>query len=279
MEVKEYKDPKEYLHKVEPLLMKQEAMNNLPLGIAERLKKQPAEADLITIENGGEVVYTLLHTMRNQWVLPACDTDQSVIEMAACYLYDNGYPVDGIVGKAEGAAVFKDACSKKSKRTSYIHMKQLVYRLDQLEQIHVNGGKLKVAEESDKALIAEWLRFFGREAGERSIMEDAETLAEHMVKSGSMHLWIVNGTPVSMVNQSRSTKHGATVNAVYTPDEYKRKGYATQAVWALTEKLLEQGYRFCSLYTDAENPTSNSIYKKIGYYPIGESVVYRFSRE
>lgn len=80
-----------------------------------------------------------------------------------------------------------------------------------------------------------------------------------------------------MVNRSRKTKNGATINAVFTLDEYKRNGYATSSVAALSTKLLVEGARFCSLYTDADYPTSNRIYKKIGYYEVGTSVVYEFT--
>jgi uncharacterized protein len=63
---------------------------------------------------------------------------------------------------------------------------------------------------------------------------------------------------------------------VYTPKHYRNKGYATACVAQLTKKLLEDGWEFTALYTDLNNPTSNNIYKKIGYRWIGESAEYRF---
>nr|WP_256521948.1 GNAT family N-acetyltransferase [Halobacillus sp. A5] len=79
-----------------------------------------------------------------------------------------------------------------------------------------------------------------------------------------------------MVSRARSTPNGATVNGVYTPDCFKRNGYATEAVHLLTRKLLQEGSQFCALYTDLTNSASNSIYKKIGYEKSGESLVYHF---
>jgi predicted GNAT family acetyltransferase len=63
---------------------------------------------------------------------------------------------------------------------------------------------------------------------------------------------------------------------VYTPPEWRGKGYASACVAALSQLCLDSGYQFCMLYTDLANPTSNSIYQKIGYQPIGESREYRF---
>ncbi|OZU86959.1 GNAT family N-acetyltransferase, partial [Virgibacillus indicus] len=56
---------------------------------------------------------------------------------------------------------------------------------------------------------------------------------------------------------------------------FKKKGYATSTVAHLSQKILDEGFQFCSLYTDSTNPTSNSIYKKIGYYEAGSSIVYK----
>ena len=43
------------------------------------------------------------------------------------------------------------------------------------------------------------------------------------------------------------------------------------SVALLTQRLLDQGWKFTALFTDLDNPTSNSIYRKIGYRKIGES--------
>ena len=52
------------------------------------------------------------------------------------------------------------------------------------------------------------------------------------------------------------------------PPERRRHGYASACVAALSERLLSEGRRFCFLYTDLANPTSNAIYQKIGYQPV-----------
>ena len=43
-------------------------------------------------------------------------------------------------------------------------------------------------------------------------------------------------------------------------------------VAALTRKLLDEGRRFCFLYTDLANPTSNKIYYALGYRPVCENL-------
>ena len=60
------------------------------------------------------------------------------------------------------------------------------------------------------------------------------------------------------------------IGLVYTPREYRGRGYASNAVGELTRRLLGSDRKFCTLFTDKSNPTSNSIYVKIGYEPVAD---------
>jgi predicted GNAT family acetyltransferase len=68
------------------------------------------------------------------------------------------------------------------------------------------------------------------------------------------------------------------VTLVYTPPSRRGRGYASACVAALSAMLLGGGRRFCYLFTDLANPTSNRIYAKIGYRPVCDVDVYRFER-
>ena len=48
-------------------------------------------------------------------------------------------------------------------------------------------------------------------------------------------------------------------------------------VAALSQLLLDSGRKFCFLFTDLSNPTSNHIYQAIGYRPVCDVDEYRFS--
>jgi predicted GNAT family acetyltransferase len=79
-----------------------------------------------------------------------------------------------------------------------------------------------------------------------------------------------------MAAQARPTASGIAINGVFTPAEHRCRGYASALVAAVSQMSLDSGKKFCTLYTDLDNPTSNSIYQKIGYKPVGDSTVYRF---
>jgi predicted GNAT family acetyltransferase len=48
-------------------------------------------------------------------------------------------------------------------------------------------------------------------------------------------------------------------------------------VAALSQLLLHRGFELCVLYTDLSNPTSNSIYTRIGYRPVRDFLMFDLS--
>ena len=44
----------------------------------------------------------------------------------------------------------------------------------------------------------------------------------------------------------------------------------------MSQMALDRGEKFCFLFADLGNPTSNNIYLKIGYQPVSDIVDYVF---
>jgi len=84
---------------------------------------------------------------------------------------------------------------------------------------------------------------------------------------------------VAVAHVSRPTQNSISINAVYTPLLHRRNGYASALVAHLSHKQLLSGKKLCVLYTDLTNPTSNEIYRQIGYREIAASKHYVFSDE
>jgi hypothetical protein len=79
-----------------------------------------------------------------------------------------------------------------------------------------------------------------------------------------------------MAGYSRELPTAIGVAFVYTPPYFRGKGYATSCVAQLSRMALDKGYKKCVLYTDLLNPTSNSIYQRIGYKPVCDSLMLKF---
>ena len=119
---------------------------------------------------------------------------------------------------------------------------------------------LRQAASDDRTLLIDWVRAFNAETeGDTS---DPEPLVDRWLVAGQLWLWD-NGKPMSMAVARQPVGGVSRLSGVYTPPENRGLGYAAACVYGLSKSLREAGYR-CVLYTDLGNPTSNSIYRRLG---------------
>ena len=93
-----------------------------------------------------------------------------------------------------------------------------------------------------------------------------------------MWVWEVDGDIVSMTGHAGRTPTGIRIGPVYTPPDHRGRGYATALVHAQTAWLLANAVDVCFLYTDLANPTSNGVYRRIGYRQVAEATEFAFAR-
>ena len=147
--------------------------------------------------------------------------------------------------------------------------KQLVYQLQEVKYNPSSSGQMRTATPADVRLVGAWMHKFVIEALNEDDVEAARKTAKQKIKNGEVFLWYDKAV-VTMCCVARPTRNGISVNYVYTPVEYRKKGYGTKIVAEVSTLMLARGYRFCTLFTDIENPTSNAIYQRIGYELVGE---------
>ncbi len=118
-----------------------------------------------------------------------------------------------------------------------------------------------------------WTCAFQDEIGESA--NDTEIRVDRWLGAGQIWLWDQKGETTSMAVGREPVLSVVRLSGVYTPPAKRKRGYAAACVHALSKHLRDHGYR-CILYTDLGNPTSNSIYRRIGYKAVGEAIRYRF---
>ena len=67
------------------------------------------------------------------------------------------------------------------------------------------------------------------------------------------------------------------VGPVYTPPEFRKRGYASIITANICQILLDEGHAV-TLFADARNEDSNSIYTKLGFNFIGCNTIWKISR-
>jgi predicted GNAT family acetyltransferase len=79
------------------------------------------------------------------------------------------------------------------------------------------------------------------ENGSESEREDKREVVTRRVADETIYLWD-DGGPVSMAMKTRPTLNGISVSYVYTPPEYRRRGFATACVAELSRLCLASGF-------------------------------------
>jgi uncharacterized protein len=274
VEVVQLSNPVEFLTRAGPVLLADEARHNLILGLAGTLRDQPglyAEQELWIVEDEGRTVGAALRTPPHRLVLAQPTVPAAVVALAGTLKGLSG--VVGAVPEAmEFGRVWKERTGARLEART-----QVIYRLERVVPARPTTGDSRTAEEGDRELLLDWLRDFEIEA--LSEKEPDRTRNEQIVdqrlgpfpETGFV-LWEDNGRPVSLAGFGGSTPNGSRIGPVYTPPELRRRGYASALVAHVSQGRLDAGKRFCFLYTDRMNPTSNKIYLDIGYERVCDSI-------
>ena len=178
----------------------------------------------------------------------------------------------GVIGDAATAARFAGQWTERRRSAAVPFEGQRIYEVLEVQEQAAVGGFLRQAAPGDRDLVVDWMRRFRVEVGEPE--SDVELAVDRRLPAGRFWLWD-DGGPVSMAGHSEPVESVVRVQNVYTPPERRNRGYAAACVAALSRQIRDSGYR-CILYADLGNPTSNSIYRRIGYRAVAEVLRYRF---
>jgi len=280
VEVVHLDDAAAFLAEAEPLLLADEARHNLILGIAGTIRDAPARypaRNLWLVQDGEQVAGAALRTPPYNLILARPRSPHALAALAEAVA---GEELPGVVGAEPEVHEFVELRSRHTSAPFRTSMRQGVYALERVEPLSAAPGAARVATDDDFDLLLRWWIAFGDEVLHEGGpgREDAEENVRHKLRSptGGFFLWEDDGDTVSLAGWGGPTPNGIRVGPVYTPPELRGRGYATALTAELSQQLLdgllfEGGRRFCFLYTDLANPTSNAIYERIGYRRVAES--------
>lgn len=252
----------EFLAQALPLLLEDEARHNLLLGVAGVVRDRPqtyATARFWYVD-GAAAMQTPPHNL-----ILAKPRDRAALERLVATI-DAELP--GVVGAVPEVDEFVERWGRPSRRV----FEQGIYALDRVSPPPPAPGVYREADDADLDLVLDWYRAFAEEAlhGNETI-ERAQVEARLESPEGGIGLWLDDGAVVSLCSYGSPTPNGVRVGPVYTPPELRGRGYATSLTAEVSGRRLVAGRRFCFLYTDLANPTSNAIYERIGYRRVAES--------
>jgi predicted GNAT family acetyltransferase len=271
-----------FLDQAGPLLLADEARNNLVFGIAGLLRENPSRypgARFWVAFDAGEPVAAALRTPPFNLVL-AKPRDNDALAVLADIIDDKP---PGIVGARPEVDAFTRLWAERHGITPRPLRAQGVFALECVEPVPDAAGAPRDATQADRPLLLEWMVAFGDEAlaEEDPGRTEAAGMVDDRLDSphGGFLIWEDDGAVVSIAGYGGPTPNGIRIGPVYTPPELRGRGYATALVADLSQRLLDSGRRFCFLFTDLANPTSNAIYERIGYVRIAESAMVAYDRQ
>ncbi len=271
MNVTRYETADAFLQAAQPLLMMAEAENNLLLGVAQGIARNPTAAKnpyLATVAGHAGVVACAVYISPFKLVITRANREP--IAALARDVFEAVPQLDGVTGPSRSADDFALAWSKLSRVEPTLGMRLRIHETRKVVESDLRAapGQFRPAAPADLELLAKWTEVFVSEA---RIPEpvDAVRIVQDAITRGRLHVW-EDDKPVSMAAWTGKTPSGVRINFVYTPRELRGKGYGTACVKALTKQQLDLGNAFCWLYTDLSSAASPNIFKRIGYWPVSD---------
>lgn len=282
MKVVQYEDSMQFAELAEPIIAKNEDVFSLFFGVLQAIKAgKYADPYMAAVMEGEDVLALLQMTPPHplNLVLVGESRKDEVIDLIVRELRGNSIAVPSVISLKQWAKSFANAWENETGETQKLLMDQGLYRLDEVEEtLEMSPGSWKYATDADAPLIEKWFALFEEDTNlDRTSPDIIREKVSAFLEAREVFLWEDEGKVVSMMKKSRPTTNSVTVSLVFTPKEERKKGYARTMVAQGSKELLKE-YEFCVLYTDMMNPTSNKIYKEIGYKHIADSIHIGFEK-
>ncbi len=273
----------QFLARMEPLLLAQEARYSLMLGISVRARDMPDfhkhPPYFAIAEDASGIAAAALMTPPHGIIL-YCERAETLpgLRAIARDLQEKGWKLPSVNGPEPVCTHFAEHWAEINGLKMVESMRERTFELRNVIHPRYSPGHMRAATPDDLPQLAQWLKDFMDEAlhGVESLsLDEAHQRTQMRIEQGMLFVW-EDGEVVSMTGTARPTAHGITIAPVYTPPHLRGRGYASSCVAAVSQRMLDEGRDFCALFTDLANPTSNHIYQAIGYRPICDYMVYCF---
>ena len=257
-------------------------LHTVPIAAVARRLDHPDPDDepplLMTVHDDGVLVAAALRTP--PWPLTLSGVPARWAETVADALAGD-VELPGVNGPRDAVEAFVVAWSARTGQGAQEHMAQRLYQLGDLEVPEV-PGLARLASEDDVELLTRWRTDFAVEAmgvvpGAEAQEESARILRASLAAGAGYLVWFHDDTPVSWAGANAPASGMSRIGPVYTPPEHRGHGYGAAVTAACAAWARERGAQHVVLFTDLANPTSNSIYQRIGFRPVVDAAEFVFT--
>jgi len=280
MLVKEYEKARTFLADYESILLEKEAISQLILYNAnQKLNVLENEKGLFGAVLEEEKTFLLFCNIApHNFIIHVVMQDNiAQTSMAlADFLGNSHIMISGINARHDVCQSFMEQYKKHINCTFVEKLGMDIMEIRKVNDIKPVEGSQRLALPEEAKLIAGWIIQFQIEALTSEMdYEAALNKAMKLIDDNKIYLYENSDQEVvTMAVASRKLVHGMAITYVFTPEEYRGKGYAAANMYYLSKELLEQGFEFCTLFVDKKNPLSNRAYEKVGYKILEDNYEY-----
>ncbi|WP_054815131.1 GNAT family N-acetyltransferase [Nocardia arizonensis] len=269
-------DIAEFGRRAEPLLRRDPLRHTVLATLIANYQSAPDNpvdsSQLLTVHAGDDSVHGVVSRLAGRDIYVSALPEDAVDDVVRALAAGTPRP-GGVEGASDIAPVFASrwgALCGVGYRRAFVNR---LYRLDALNVPAVAGSPRR-ATEADTALCARWAHAMRVDAGIGGPGWDAVTVRRR-IAAGRWWLWERDGRPVSLAAHQIPAHGWVRIGPVYTPPAERGHGYASAVTAHVAHSLRTRGLGVC-LFADVDNPTSNKIYRALGFRPAGEYPHYSF---
>ncbi|WP_371579111.1 GNAT family N-acetyltransferase [Streptomyces sp. NBC_01314] len=280
-------DVNDFLARAGDFLRSRPALHTMPLTVTEKYRREGVASRHGTatpvfgrLERDG-AVHAAFFQRTPAGSLSITSVTREQADALANRLAELDHPVPGVVGDHDSSTAFAGAWQRRTGAEPVPTTRLHLYRLGTLTPPEpFPEGRGRVVDEKDREQLIRFCREFCVEVGEQSSIDliDAGSWADSRFADRHFTFWETpDGTPVSMAASTSVVGGMIRVDPVYTPPHLRGRGYAAAVTVEASRAAPAGGAKEVVLFTDPGNPTSNALYKRLGYVLLTDFTVYEFS--
>jgi RimJ/RimL family protein N-acetyltransferase len=290
MDIKHYDNANKFLSEVGDFLHTQEITNSIFIDTLKlEIQKGNTTATYcgaVWDTNKNQFVFALFGIKRfyvyASGISSSIDQERygSIVELLVMDLLSSSFPFTALQGFQPVLGILKNTVVEHQPHFKFNYTGDVwSYDIEQVQwsphslSLKSSGGgnttELRQATQQEQALVTHWAQDYFKDLVFFNGL-DIDTICQQEFEQKNIYILYVDGTPVSLTWKRRALRDSVSIAYVYTPKEYRGKGYAEVCVSMATELFLKE-YRIITLNSIAGDDPTKNLYARLGYRLFGKA--------
>jgi uncharacterized protein len=269
-------DAAEVLALAGPALGEEPARANQLLSLLQHRTEYPTAGRYWVACDDDRVVGVAFHSPAYMPVVLAPMEPAAALALAEHVAAEGGV-IPGVRGEVVAAAAFAGRWTEVRGTGAAPDEGERLYELDGLAPPPPPAGVLRRATAADRDLLVDWTRQFHEDVNVLAAGEPGDRVDAYLAMGDGLWVWEgADGAPRAMASLTPAIAGVTRIGLVFTPADQRRQGYGGAVVAGASGYATGAGHRVI-LYTQLANPTSNGLYRRMGYRAVAEVLSYCFT--